>query len=316
MIIPKPVRKDSKVALIGPASRIKPEIIESLIRLYKEKKGEFVGDELIVYPSAIDANACGSYAAILSQRVADFTDAWSRDDIDLVICARGGYGCIHLLDYLNPDFITAHPKWLVGFSDVSALHALLYKCGVVSIHGGMAKQLVDDIDSGFGRYRKVLKALLESAAPRFEYALPSHKYNILGEASGTIIGGNLAVLGGLAATDYDLMGESLLRDAILFFEDVSEPIYAVERMLYRLHFQGVLARAKGILIGQFTEWKPDRDHADMYGMIRDRFLEWGITCPVAFDFPVGHNNLNVPLVEGMNVSLKVSPYVALLKSQA
>lgn len=314
MIIPKPVRKDSKVALIGPASRIKPEIVESLIRLYRENKGELPGGELIVYPSALDANACGSYAATLSQRVADFTDAWSRDDVDLVICARGGYGCVHLLDYLDRDFIRAHPKWLVGFSDVSAFHALLYKCGIASIHGGMAKQLVEDTDSGFGRYREVFKVLLASITPRFEYALPSYKYNIPGEASGILIGGNLAVLNGLASTNYDLMGECLHRDAILFIEDISEPIYAVERMLYRLHLQGVLARAKGVLIGQFTEWKPDRDHADMYDMIHDRFLEWGITCPVFYDFPVGHNTRNVPLVEGMKVSLIVSQDEACLKS--
>ena len=148
LIIPRPVRKEGKVALIGPATRIKPEIVEALIRLYEERPEEMPGSELIVYPSALDANARGSYAASLEQRVADFTDAWSREDIDLVICARGGYGCVHMLDYLAPEFIKAHPKWLVGFSDVSVLHALLHRCGMASIHGGMAKQLVLDTDGG------------------------------------------------------------------------------------------------------------------------------------------------------------------------
>ena len=137
-IIPGRVRKRGKVALIGPATRIKPEIVEAFARLYEERPDEMPGGELIVYPSALDANASGSYAACLAQRVADFTDAWSREDVDLVVCARGGYGCVHLLDYLSPEFIAAHPKWLVGFSDVSALHALLHKCGIASIHGGMA----------------------------------------------------------------------------------------------------------------------------------------------------------------------------------
>ncbi|MDE5871058.1 MAG: LD-carboxypeptidase [Muribaculaceae bacterium] len=303
IVIPAPVRKTGKVALIGPATRIKPEIVEALISLYEEKPEEMPGAELTVYPSALDANACGSYAASLAQRVADFTDAWSRDDIDLVICARGGYGCVHMLDYLDPAFIAAHPKWLVGFSDVSALHALLYKGGVASIHGGMAKQLVLDTGGGFGGYRRELKTLMESLCPSIEYRVDTHPYNIPGEGRGVLLGGNLAVLNGLAGTPYDLPASALTEDVILFIEDVSEPIYAVERMLYRLHLQGVLGRVKGILVGEFTEWKPDRNHETMYDMIHERFEEWGVRCPVAFDFPVGHGNRNVPLVEGMTSTL-------------
>lgn len=305
MVVPKAIRTDSKVALIGPASRIKPEIVDALIKLYAERHEDLPGGELIVYPSALDANASGSYAASLGQRVADFRDAWSRDDIDLVICARGGYGCVHLLDYLPLDFIAAHPKWLVGFSDVSALHSLLRKACIASIHGGMAKQLVEDTATDSGAYRALLRGLVESSAPRMDYAVPGHEYNMAGIGEGCLFGGNLAVLNGLAATPFDLLASTLSGDVILFLEDVSEPIYAVERMLYRLHLQGVLARAKGILIGQFTEWKPDRNHESMYAMIRDRFHDWGISCPVAFDFPVGHNDRNVPLVEGLPVRLEV-----------
>lgn len=305
MIIPAPVRKSGKVALVGPATRIKPEIVEGLISLYQECPEEMPGGELIVYPSALDANACGSYAASLAQRVADFTDAWSREDVDLVICARGGYGCVHMLDYLSPELIAAHPKWLVGFSDVSALHALLSKCGVASIHGGMAKQLVNDTDSGFGGYRQVLRSLVEDSGPCLEYGVAPHPFNIPGEGRGVLAGGNLAVLNGLGGTPYDMLADALTQDTILFIEDVSEPIYAVERMLYRLHLQGVLHKAKGILVGQFTEWRPDRNHETMYDMIHERFEEWGVCCPVAFDFPTGHNDRNVPLVEGAETLLHV-----------
>lgn len=307
MIIPKPVGKESKVALIGPASRIKPGIVESLVRLYRESAADFPGGELLVYPSALDANADGSYAAALGQRVADFRDAWGRDDVDMVLCTRGGYGCVHLLDYLDPAFMAAHPKWLVGFSDVSALHALLFKSGVASIHGGMAKQLVENPQCGAAGYRKLLKTLVEAAEPRFAYDVEPHPYNVAGEAEGTLLGGNLAVLNGLAATPYDLMGECTRRDAILFIEDISEPIYAVERMLYRLHLQGVLAKARGIIVGQFTEYRPDRNYDDMYRMIAERLRDWKIACPVAFGFPAGHVDCNVPLIEGAEVQLSVAP---------
>ena len=305
IIIPPRVRKDGKVALIGPATRIKPEIVEAFVRLYDESPDDMPGSELIVYPSALDANACGSYAASLAQRVADFTDAWSREDIDLVICARGGYGCVHMLDYLDPEFIGSHPKWLVGFSDVSALHALLHKCGIASIHGGMAKQLVEDTDCGFGGYREVFKKLVEGSDLSLDYRVAPQPYNIAGEGRGVLLGGNLAVLNGLAGTPYDMMASALTEDVILFIEDVSEPIYAVERMLYRLHLQGVLGKARGLLIGQFTEWNPDRNHDTMYDMVQERFEEWGIECPVAFAFPVGHNEHNVPLIEGSVSTLRV-----------
>ncbi len=305
LIVPAGVRGDGKVALIGPATRIKPEIVEGLVSLYAEHPDEMPGAELIVYPSVLDENATGSYAASLAQRVADFTDAWSREDVDLVICARGGYGCVHLLDYLSTDFISAHPKWLVGFSDVSALHALLYKSGIASIHGGMAKQLVEDTNSGFGAYRRVFKNFVESASPMLEYTIPTHPYNIPGEGRGVLLGGNLAVLNGLGGTPFDIMAESLRQDVILFLEDVSEPIYAVERMLYRLHLQGVLGKVRGIIVGQFTDWKSDRNYESMYDMIHERFTEWGVSCPVAFDFPVGHNFRNVPLVEGAKVCFRI-----------
>ncbi len=312
IVIPRGVRKEGKVALIGPATRIKPEIVEGLVKLFAEQPDTMPSAELIVYPSVLDENASGSYAASLAQRVADFTDAWSREDVDLVICARGGYGCVHMLDYLSTEFIAAHPKWLVGFSDVSALHALLYKSGIASIHGGMAKQLVEDTDSGFGGYRRVFKSLVESSHPSLEYRVSVHRYNVHGEGRGVLLGGNLAVLNGLAGTPFDLMAESLRQDVILFIEDVSEPIYAVERMLYRLHLQGVLSKVKGILVGQFTEWKPDRNHESMYDMMHERFEEWGVDCPVAFDFPVGHNERNVPLIEGVEVSLSVRANEVLL----
>lgn len=306
MIIPNGVRNEGKVALIGPATRIKPEIVEAFIGLYNERLEEVPGGELIVYPSVLDTNATGSYAASLAQRVADFTDAWSRDDVDLVVCARGGYGCVHMLDYISTDFIAAHPKWLVGFSDVSALHALLYKSGVASIHGGMAKQLVNDTDSGYGGYREVFKKLVEASSPRLEYRVDAHPYNIFGESRGVLLGGNLAVLNGLGGTPFDMMAAALTEDTILFLEDVGEKIYAVERMLYRLHLQGALRKAKGILIGQFTEWTPDRNHETMQDMIHERLEEWGVNCPVAFDFPTGHNERNVPLIEGADARLIVA----------
>lgn len=314
MFLPPPVRPESKVALIAPASRIDPAIVDALIEAYKTHGDEFPGSELVVYPSVRDAGACGSYSASVERRIADLHDALADEDVDLIICARGGYGCVHLADSFHSDFISSHPKWLVGFSDVSALHALFLKAGVASIHGGMAKQLVENTDCGYRPYRRQLKALVETSHPQFSYCADADRRNICGSGEGILIGGNLAVLNGLAATPLDLMGQCLKEDVILFIEDISEPIYAVERMLWRLHLQGVLDSVKGILVGQFTEWKPDRNFVSMYEMISSAFRAWNVSCPVAFNFPVGHNDHNVPLIEGARVCLSVDSRHVILES--
>lgn len=306
VIIPPPVCSGDKIALLAPASIVNPRIVEGLLDALKTASGDFSTSEIVVYPSACEAGYSGSYAASEEQRLADFRDAWSRDDIRLVVCARGGYGCVHLLEALPLDFIRSNPKWLVGFSDVSALHALLSKAGIASIHGGMAKQLVENTDAGYGPYRLLLKHIVDEPLPMVRYKTSPHELNILGSGKGVLIGGNLAVLNGLAATRYDMLQSALRKDAILFIEDISEPIYAVERMLFRLHLQGVLKAAKGIIIGQFTDYKPDRNYPTMYYMISDRFRRWGISCPVAFDFPVGHSDRNVPLIESAEASLTVT----------
>lgn len=314
MLTPPAVRKGSKVALVAPASRIDKSIVDSLVDAFRTHPDEFPGGCLEVYPSVWEAGACGSYAADLSCRVADLRSALEDDDVDLVICARGGYGCVHLLDLVRDSVSVSHPKWLVGFSDVSVLHALFFRQGIASIHGGMAKQLVENPDCGYGPYRLLLKRLVESDAPRFSYASKPTSMDIPGRGEGILLGGNLAVLNGLAATPYDLSGECLVRDAILFIEDISEPIYAVERMLWRLHLQGVLKEAKGIVVGRFTEWKPDRNFSSMYDMISSAFRQWNVSCPVAFNFPVGHCDENVPLIEGAPVRLTVSSTGSLLES--
>lgn len=314
MFFPPPVRTESKVALVAPASRIDPAIVDAFVEAYNTHHDEFPGSSLVVYPSVGKAGPCGSYAADLRNRVGDFCDALEDDDVDIVICARGGYGCVHLLNAVQNHLSSCRPKWLVGFSDVSALHALYFRNGVASIHGGMAKQLVENPDCGFGSYRQMLKLLVESKYPRLAYRIDSNAYNINGSGEGILVGGNLAVLNGLAATPFDLMGECLVQDAILFIEDVAEPIYAVERMLWRLHLQGVLKAAKGIIIGQFTEWKPDRNFSSIYDMISSAFRQWNISCPVAFNFPVGHGDCNVPLIEGARVRLTVSSSSATLES--
>ena len=111
----------------------------------------------------------------------------------------------------------------------------------------------------------------------------------------------MAVLAELINTPYDI----LKPDTILFIEDVAEPIYKIERILYQLKLSGVLAKIRGLVVGQFTEYKPDANYDDMESMVRDMTAEYSY--PVAFNAPIGHVDHNVPLIESAKVTLKVNP---------
>ncbi|MBP3535513.1 MAG: LD-carboxypeptidase, partial [Muribaculaceae bacterium] len=163
----------------------------------------------------------------------------------------------------------------------------------------MAKELTLRRCPGDEANRRLLDILRTGHMPPVEF--PAHPLNREGRATGTLIGGNLAVLDALVGTPFNL----LLPDSILVIEDVSEPIYKVERMLWRLSLCGVLDSLRGFVVGQFTDYRPSADWADMYSMIA-RFTS-RMSCPVAFGAPFGHIDGNLPFIEGAEVSLEVTP---------
>lgn len=299
MVAPPLLKKGDTVAFISPATTVKGEYIDTACALLESR-----GFRTKVMPSA-KGPECGSYASPLENRLDDFISAWKDDDVRCVFCARGGYGCVHLLDLIPGDFLASDPKWLVGFSDVSALHAMLYNAGIMSIHGPMAKHLA--IERPDDECTNKLLDIM-TCGPSFSYKCPLHSGNVCGIGRGVLRGGNLAVLDGLVNTPFDILDISDGEEVILFIEDIAEPIYKVERMLWRMHLNGTLDRLKGLVVGQFTEYKPDRNWNTMEEMISSRLSYWGIdSIPVAFGFPVGHVSVNCPLVEGVEVSFEVSP---------
>ena len=245
---------------------------------------------------------CGGYSGTIEQRLADFLEALHNPEVKAILCSRGGYGVVHLLEYLSADDIAENAKWLIGFSDISALHAAMVASGVASIHASMAKHLTQ-----FGVDDEATVALfniLQGKLPT--YQTPSHAFNKPGTASGTLTGGNMAVLCGLLDTDFDLLS----RGDILFIEDVGEEVYKIERMLYNLRLSGVLPMIKGLIVGRFTDYRnPDGNGDSMEQMVKRMVEPYDI--PVAFDFPVGHVDENMPLIEGAQVTLTVADTVTL-----
>ena len=289
LIFPEPLREGDKIVFCSPAGNIKPEKVEKAAEVLRSE-----GWKVEIMPHALGKH--GSYSGTADERYGDLERALLDPEVKAIICSRGGYGVVHLLDRLNRLDLRANPKWIAGFSDISALHALMAVNGIASIHSSMAAQIMlgpGDEDNAS------LFSILRGGRPA--YTFDGHGFDRCGIATGKLLGGNVAVIAELINTPFDIIEPG----TILFIEDVSEPIYKIERILYQLKLNGVLANLNGLIVGQFTEYKPDDNYNDMYEMIRDMTAEYDY--PVAFNVPVGHVDHNIPLIESANVTLKVSP---------
>ena len=206
------------------------------------------------------------------------------------------HGAVHLVDKIDFTAFREHPKWLLGFSDITALHNLFQKNGYASLHSLMARHLsVEPEEDPCVAY---LKDILFGNLP--VYTCEKHKLNRQGTAEGILRGGNMAVAYGLRGTPYDIPAEG----TILFLEDVSERPHAIERMMYNLKLGGVLEKLSGLIIGQFTEYEEDCSLGkELYPALADLVKEYDY--PVCFNFPVGHVTHNLPLINGAKVELTV-----------
>lgn len=297
---PQSLQPGDMIALASPASVINPEYVAGA-----EKALRQAGFRPVVMSHSLDV--CGSYAGSEDDRAADLIAAFENPDIRAVICNRGGYGCIHLLPYLEKARVADMPKWIVGFSDVSAIHAFMLSKGVESIHASMAKNLAEnplDCESN-----AMLLSLLRGKRPALHWESGEYGcFNRPGTAEGVLAGGNLAVLQGLVSTPYDIF----LPGRILFIEDIAEPVYKIERMLVQLRLAGRLQRMAGLIVGRFTDYRRDANWTSMEQMVAH--VTDGLQIPVAFNAPIGHiGAANMPVVEGATVRLSVSATNATLE---
>lgn len=297
LIIPKPLRFGSRIAIISPAGIARKNNVEAAMTILEKQ-----GWQPILMPHALDIH--GSYSAPLSDRLSDIRDALLDPKTEAIICSRGGYGAVQMLEQLNILDLRANAKWLVGFSDISALHALLSVHAVASIHGPMARHI--SANGGDNPNFKTLCRILSGENPAC--TLPWHPLNRTGHARAPLAGGNMAVLGGLFGTPFN----AIRPGTILFIEDIAEPIYKIERQLYQLRLSGVLPRLAGLLVGHFTDYSPDRNHSSMEEMICEMVADYDY--PVAFGIPAGHGSDAMPMVLGAEMDMSVMPDRTILSS--
>jgi muramoyltetrapeptide carboxypeptidase len=288
--IPPFLSKGDHAVILSPSGKIDPGFLKGARQCLKQW-----GLKVTTAPHA--GSAYGWYAGTIGQRLHDLQHALDDERVRLIFCSRGGYGAVHLLDRLDFTRFRQHPKWIAGFSDITALHSRVQHEGFTSLHAPMARHLtVEPADDP--ATQMIRRVLFEGTPP--SYSLPAHKLNRRGVATGILRGGNLAVLCGLRGTPFDIPpGET-----ILFVEDVGERPHSVERMFYTLKLGGILDRLSGIIIGQFTEYEENLSLGkELYAALAELLKPYAY--PVCFNFPVGHVTANMPLVCGARVTLEV-----------
>ncbi len=287
MQFPPFLKPGDQIRVISPSGKIDPNLVNGAIdRLYHWDFNPVGG--------RYAKGAYGRYSGTVDERMYDLMEALYDPAVKAIVCSRGGYGAIQLLDLVDPEVIRQNPKWLIGFSDITALHALMQNSGIASLHAPMARHLAleDDFSAA------ALKQFLSGEIP--QYSFESHPLNRDGECTGILRGGNLSVLMGLRGTKYDFPAEN----TILFIEEIGEEPYHVERMMYNLKMSGVLSKLSGLIIGQFTEYQEDEGmFKSVYEMVADVVSDYGY--PVAFNFPVGHVSENYPMICGAKALLKI-----------
>jgi muramoyltetrapeptide carboxypeptidase len=279
------------VAIVCPARKASAHELQPAVSMlenwgYRVRLGESVGAE---------EHQFGGSDAL---RAADLHQQFSDPEVRAVFCARGGYGCGRLLPLLDPQVFRQNPKWLVGFSDVTALHAWMgIEEAGPSLHAPMPLLFDKTSQDALKRLKDLLEGRLDKVTA------PSHSFNHMGTAQGILIGGNLSVLYSLRGTPW-FPGD---QGAILFLEDLDEYLYHVDRMMLNLSIGGVLDRIAGLIVGGMTDMK---DNAIPFGQSAEVIIhQWmertGLQMPVAFGFPAGHQVQNMPIILGTPVTLSV-----------
>lgn len=278
-----------KVALISPSYFTPMENVEKTADVLRGW-----GLEPVIGPN-VGKIVDGKYAGTVEERVSDIRWALSQPDVKAIICNRGGYGTIQLIDYLTLAELRKSPKWLVGFSDISTLHGLMTRAGVMSVHGTMSSFLAK---GGTDETSTLMRDMLMGKVPR--YVVPAHPQNIMGTATGTLVGGNLCTF---APNLYSQADATMGRDLILFVEEVEESMHNIDRQMRILQMNGVLDRCKGVILGEFTDCGTEFTFESVEAMLHELLAEYHI--PVLCGYPGGHGDVNLPLMMGAPVTIDV-----------
>ena len=288
MMTPPYLKKGDTVAIVATARKH----IDDDLKLAKEFLENW-GLKVVVGSSiGLDQN---QLAGTDEDRAKDFQQQLDNPNVKAIWCVRGGYGTVRMVDLIDFTKFKAHPKWVIGFSDVTVLHSHIHNLGIQSIHGMMPVNIPRATPEAKESLRKAL------FWERLSYSLPFDSVNKLGKAKGEVVGGNLSILYSLFGSDSAIN----CSDKILFLEDLDEYLYHIDRMMMNLKRNGCLESLKGIVVGSMTKMK-DNDipwGKDALQIIQEVTQTYNI--PVAYHFPAGHIPDNRALIFGRQATLEV-----------
>ncbi|WP_457616484.1 S66 peptidase family protein [Lutibacter sp.] len=308
LIQPPYLKKGDTIAIVAPAGRLKngQKEVEEAIKLV-----ESWGLHVVLGAHVFEKNY--HFAGTDDERASDFQAALDNPNIKAIWCARGGYGTVRIIDKLDYTTFKKHPKWIIGYSDVTALHNEIHNLGIESMHALMPISLPEKDE----HYRENLEKMSEAIASfkkalfgkKLQYTIPSSKYNRLGNAKGQLVGGNLTLLHTMLGSRTSIS----TKNKILFFEEIGEYKYHIDRMLQSLKRAGYFENCKGVIVGGITKVRKNTTPfgKTVEALILEVLSEYDF--PVVFDFPAGHDSDNRALILGRNVTLEVTKEKTKLK---
>lgn len=285
-----PLLKGDTVLIISPA--------KSIDSLYLDKATAMLnnwGLKVEIGKSALKSHKY--FAGTDPERAEDLQWALNHPTAKAILCSRGGYGTIRIIDKVNFDLFTKNPKWIIGFSDITVLHNKVHTCfSLPTIHGVVPLQL-DKLKADSETVETLRKALFDEG---LEIAFLPNSNNRIGNCTAKIVGGNLAIMESLIGTDIDIDTDG----KILFVEEISEYAYKLDRMLWSLKKSGKLKNLAGLVVGGLTDIK---ECEETFGCSVEELMASFTdgSYPVAFGFPAGHQLDNRAIVFGTEYSLRV-----------
>ena len=290
---PPYLKKGDTIAILAPAGILKGRA--ETIQKAKELAQSW-GLNVVLGENLFNQN--NHFAGTDDERAQDFQKALDNPNIKAIWAARGGYGSVRLLDRLDFTKFMGNPKWIIGYSDITAFHNHIHNLGFETLHAMMATSLEEKpekITKTISSYKKAL------FGEQLSYSIPSSNYNRLGEVSGQLIGGNLAIVTSMLGSKSQLD----TKDKILFLEEIGEYKYSIDRMLQSLKRANYFSTIKAVIIGDIS-------------LIKKNTTKWGSTVeqlildalpkdiPILFDFPAGHEPDNRAMIFGRKIKLTVN----------
>ena len=289
MIIPNKIKIGDKIGIIATARKISLEELNPAIEILQSW-----GLEVVLGNFLFEED--NQFAGTVEQRTIDLQNMIDDDAIKAILCARGGYGTVQIIDKINFSKLVKNPKWIIGFSDITVLHSHLNQLGVATLHATMpinfSKNTPKSLES--------LKNSLFGKANSIES--PVHKFNRLGKVNAEIIGGNLSILYSLLGSNSDINTDG----KILFMEDLDEYLYHIDRMMINMKRNGKFNNLKGMIIGGMSKMN---DNDLPFGktaeeIILDHLKDYNF--PICFGFPSGHLDDNRSIRLGVSSVLDIN----------